>query len=236
MTNKLLGILGGTFDPIHLGHLQIARNLTQQAQLSAIKIIPCYQSPHRQHAIANAQHRTTMIKLALAEDATKQHHQDHQSKINFELDEREINKPQISYTVTTLEELHQEQEKQKVMTGTSWSLCLIIGADVFAKFHLWHRWQRILQLCHLIVVARPNLALPQLDDAHNELNQKIYSHIITEPSELRTKTAGLVWFATINPIAIAATTIRNTIKDGKSAAIFLPMTVWKYIVEHNLYR
>lgn len=134
-----IGILGGTFDPIHLGHLHLALEVHKQFDLAKIKIIPCYQSPTRSIPIASALDRVTMIKLAIAEFP------------NIELDEREIKQSKKSYTIETLQSLRQE------LPNTP--LCLIIGADAFAHLSEWREWEKFTEFAHLIVVKRPNSVL-----------------------------------------------------------------------------
>jgi len=134
-----IGILGGTFDPIHLGHLHLASEVQKQFTLAKIKIIPCYQSPTRSIPIASVLDRVAMIKLAIAKSPY------------LELDEREIKQPKKSYTIETLQSLRQE------LPNTP--LCLIIGADAFTHLSEWREWEKFTEFAHLIVVRRPNSVL-----------------------------------------------------------------------------
>ena len=151
-----IGILGGTFDPIHLGHLYLASEIQKQFVLAKIKIIPCYQSPTRPISIAPALDRAAMIKLAIAKSP------------HLELDEREIKQPKKSYTIETLHSLRCEFPDTP--------LCLIIGSDAFTHLSEWHEWEKFTEFAHLIVVKRPNAILnhvqtnPSLNNIRHHLS------------------------------------------------------------------
>lgn len=209
---KVIGILGGTFDPIHLGHLHLAKTILQQTYLQQIKLIPCYQSPHRDQPNVRAKDRLEMLKLAIADNP-------------FLIAEGcELKKPRVSYTVDTLKLL-----LKKLPEG--FSLCLIMGADAFAQFTLWHKWQEILKLSNIIVATRPGV-----DTSCKKLPPNFPATIVTHPIKLHKKAAGLIWFTDIKPLDISATTIRHFIKTGKDVSAFLPEPVLNYIEEHKLYR
>lgn len=222
----VVGVFGGTFDPIHLGHLHIARAILEQAHLQSLRLIPCYQSPHRVLPLASAAHRVAMLELALAE----------MNDLRMVVDACEANKAQLSYAVDTLEALHAELSAVKPVQH----LCLIVGMDVFLKFTLWRNWRRIVELCHIIVAPRAGM------EDSNKLNDgelvdgelATAFTVVTQPKALRERAAGCVWFAKFAPLAIAATTIRQMIKDGRGeeAATLLPSAVWQYIKRHGLYR
>lgn len=150
-----IGILGGTFDPIHLGHLHLAVAVQKQLDLAKIKIIPCYQSPTRPTPIASVLNRVVMIQLAIAKHP------------HLELDEREIKQPKKSYTIETLQALRRE------LPDTP--LCLIIGTDAFIHLSEWREWKKFTEFAHLIVVKRPNTILnyvptnPPLNNIHHHL-------------------------------------------------------------------
>jgi nicotinate-nucleotide adenylyltransferase len=205
-----IGILGGTFDPIHLGHLHLARTVIQQARLQKIKLIPCYQSPHRHAPLAASEHRVAMIKLALAGER------------DLELDELEVKQSHISYTVDTLEKLRQD-------LGAAVPLCLVMGADAFAQFHLWRKWQRILQLAHLIVVTRGEYQFKAPPPIW------VNATLIFDPVMLSQKSGGYIWFTDIKPLDISATGIRGIVNGGGDIAALVPPAVRKYIAKHHLY-
>lgn len=155
-----IGILGGTFDPIHLGHLYLANAIQKQFAFEKVKIIPCYQSPTRSTPIASALDRVAMIKLAIAQYP------------KLELDEREIIPPEKSYTIETLQALRQELPNVP--------LCLIIGSDTFQHLSKWREGKKITELAHLIVAKRPDTVLndaplnPPLSNIHHNLGGSIF--------------------------------------------------------------
>lgn len=210
-----IGILGGTFDPIHLGHLHLGKTVLQMAKLEYLKLIPCYQSPLRIPPIASPEHRCAMIQLAIEKEP------------NFKLDEREITRKHISYTIDAIKSLRQE-------LGVKVPLCLIMGSDAFMKFTSWHKWQSIIKLAHLIVATRPAVDA----DEHTLLTAMDNFPLprILKPEEMCTAAGGFLWYAAIEPLAISASAIREKIKHGESAARLLPTKVWQYIEAHNLYK
>jgi len=133
--HSLIGLLGGTFDPIHKGHINIATALMQQLDFAQVQFIPCQRSPHREQPIASAEDRLAMIKLAI------------EPYDRFTVNTIEIKKPGPSYTIDTLRSIHAEQPNK--------ALCFILAMDAFAHFNQWRQWQEILNHCHLIVVNRP---------------------------------------------------------------------------------
>ncbi len=144
MTQQGIGILGGTFDPIHNGHIQIAETVLQALQLERIEFIPCFQPPHRQQPIASPKDRLAMVKLA-----TK-------SNPHFHANEIEMDRQGVSYSVDTLTALRRQMPHQP--------LCFIVGADAFSAFHHWHEWQKIPTLVHLIIIGRQHAEAPSNPD------------------------------------------------------------------------
>ena len=209
---KLIGILGGTFDPIHLGHIYLAEQSYQHLKLQEIRFIPAYQPVHRDTPGASVADRLAMVKLAIADHS------------NFILDEREIIRQGPSYMIDTLISLHQEMPDN--------ILCLLMATDAFAGFNKWHRWQEILNYAHIVIADRPELPC-QLNPI---LQQYVQRHQIINPDLLKEKTHGSIYFMTISHLPISATEIRQQIAAGKNAAGFLPATVWDYIQKKNLYR
>ena len=135
---SVLGIFGGTFDPVHCGHLELACEVHAALDLAAVRFIPAGDPPHRAAPVAPAIHRLAMVELAIAEHP------------GLEVDTREIQRRGRSYTVETLEELRSEQPSRR--------LALIVGADAFLGFPTWHRWRELFDLAHVVVVARPGVA------------------------------------------------------------------------------
>lgn len=133
---KLIGVLGGTFDPIHFGHLRMAQELYDALGLNEVRFIPAANPPHRHQPVANAGQRAEMVALAIAGNPM------------FKLDIRELERGDTSYTIDTLQSLRDE-------VGKDASICLLLGSDAFCKFDTWHRWDEILDLSHIALVERP---------------------------------------------------------------------------------
>lgn len=208
-TKKGIGIFGGTFDPIHLGHLQLALETYQQLELEKIIFIPCYQSPHKGPTIATGNQRLDMIKLAIHEYPF------------FSSDSREILRKGKSYMVDTLTSFHNE---------TDAPLFLLMSVDAFNKFNYWHEWQKIMQLAHLVVVNRPG-NIPH-DQAILDLLNKCQ---VFEKNALLTSNSGLIFSLNMEPNPISATNIRALIKQKQNVSHFLTSEVWQYIKQNRIY-
>jgi nicotinate-nucleotide adenylyltransferase len=211
MKNLPIGIFGGTFDPIHLGHLHLAVEVYQQLNLKEIRFIPCNQSSLKQQPIASGAHRLEMIKLAIKDYP------------QFNVDDCEISRRGISYAVDTLKFLHKKFH--------GFSFCFIMSMDAFAQFNLWHKWQEILTLTHLIIANRPDSTMP----TNQEVLQLLEKHQTFNPEDLVANIVGKIYFLNIKPNPISATMIRSFLKEGKEASAFLPQPVWNYIQQHHLY-
>jgi nicotinate-nucleotide adenylyltransferase len=204
-----IGILGGTFDPIHLGHVYLAHKIQELCKLQKIWLIPCNQSPMRNPTIASAQDRLKMVELAIDDLA------------NLKTDAREIQRLDVSYTINTLESL--KAEYPKVIFS------LILGSDAFSKFDEWKSAQQILKMVNLIIVTR-NTLVPQ----NNAVLVKRYTKDL---QQLQTKPAGLIYLADIETLPISSTEIRRLIKERGYESIkpLVAAKVWQYIQERNLY-
>lgn len=207
-----IGILGGTFDPIHNAHLLLAREALQQLKLGQIRFIPVNIPPHRDKPIATPSHRKKMIELAIAE------------KAKFHLDYRELDSEETSYSINTLRSLRQE--------FTEDSLSLIVGQDAFNKIDSWKDWQELLDYAHIIVANRPNESSA---DISKELKDWIEKNKTNNKAEITSKTAGHVYFIEIPELDISSSMIRQNIKQQKSIADLLPVTNQHYINENKLY-
>jgi len=207
---KIVGIFGGTFDPIHIGHLRVALELKLQLGLDELRIIPSHRPPHRGSQATSAQ-RVEMLRLAL------------RSCPHLLLDEREVRRDRPSYTFDTLQELRAE-------LGADTSLVLCLGTDAFAGLTSWHRWRELIDLAHIVVIARPGWELPQT----GELADLLLSHRAT-PGDLFKAPAGLLVPLELRLLPISATEIRTHIAAGESAQFLLPDVVWQYIEAQGLY-
>lgn len=203
---KLIGILGGTFDPIHFGHLRPALDVMQDLGLSQVRFLPNNLPPHRQQPWLDSDTRRELVELAIADIP------------EFFLDDRELNRDGPSYMVDTLAELKSQFPED--------ALCLIMGMDAFQGFTQWRDWQTILKLCHLIVTTRPGAAM--LDDGgpdFGEHQDMIQSHIVSDPASLTQRQSGQILLQSVTLLDISATQIRESLNSGKSIRYLLPDNV-----------
>lgn len=200
-----LGIFGGTFDPVHYGHLRPIRELRRQFPALDVRYIPLNAPPHRPPPLASAAQRLHMLRLAQMEFP------------EIEIDTRELERPGLSYTVDTLESLRTE-------AGTA--LWVIIGADALLGLAQWHRFEDIMALAHIVVLHRPGSA--------QFMPAWAGKRVPASAAELN-RGAGGVWPVAVTPQPISATTIRERIERGQAAGDLLPRAVWQYIQEQQLY-
>lgn len=203
-----LGVFGGTFDPIHYGHLRLAEDMADALGLERVLFIPAGQPPHRDVPRTAARHRLEMVRRAIAGNP------------RFTVDAREVERASPSYTVVTLTALRAE-------LGAERPLWLLLGADAFLGLPTWHDWRRLFELANLAVATRPGAALA--DALPAELKAELgRRQDVTGP-------AGGVWLRDTPPLDISATLIRDTLARHRSARYWLPDAVLDYIQEHTLY-
>lgn len=212
LSKQAIGILGGTFDPIHLGHLRIGLEVMQDLQLNEIRYIPARIPPHREQPVASPEQRVAMLKLALAEQN------------RFQLDLREMQREGPSYMVETLESLRSQFFHAP--------LCLILGTDAFYGLNRWHRWQELFDLAHIVVARRP----VELEPAPIELDKIIEQRQTANARDLHHSLNGHIFFHTVSQLEISASAIRDGISRGLSARYLVADTVWKKIKTDGLYR
>lgn len=211
MTRTTLGLFGGTFDPIHFGHLRLALEVKQALALDELRLLPCHQPGHRDEPEVSAALRVEMLKLALS------------GSDQLQLDTRELERTGPSYSVDTLTELREE-------LGPEISLAWIMGSDAFAGLDRWHRWQELLDLGHMIVVMRPGWELPE----RGPVAEYLARHK-ADGQVLRQKAAGHIVVQTLRLLPISATDIRAQICAGDSPQFLLPDSVWEFIQSRGLY-
>lgn len=207
----MIGILGGTFDPIHHGHLRCAQELLQDLPLDEVRLVPSRIPPHRDTPHASVEQRLRMLKAAL------------DGAPGFIVDDRELSREGPSYTVDTLHSLRAE-------IGAT-PLCLIVGMDAFNGLDRWHRWQELIDLAHIVVAHRPGWLAPQTGAVAELLNR----HAVKSSAELRAQPAGRVLPWPITGLDISASAIRAQVAAGKSPRFLVPDAVARIIAAERLY-
>lgn len=212
--SQLIGLLGGTFNPIHFGHLRTAQELADALNFYEVRFIPSANPPHKDKPEVSAKHRAEMVNLAIADNPL------------FKLDTQELGRAGVSYTIDTLISLREE-------LGENVTLCLVMGSDAFVKLNTWHRWQELLDYCHIVLVQRPKAENPsKLPD---ELTVYLQDHYTENVADLSEKSAGYIHMQAVTPLDISATQIRNSLKVGRSVRYLMPNEVIEYIAAHKLY-
>ncbi len=216
--SSALGLLGGTFDPVHYGHLRAAEAVRLALRLAEVRLLPAGDPPHRAAPVATAAHRLAMLELALAEFP------------GLVLDAREIARPGKSYTVLTLEELRAEAPLRP--------LALIVGVDAFAGLPTWHRWAAIFDLAHIVVVTRPDAPLPGTPSG--PLAAPWNERLRRDPAALESRPAGAIYVLPIPPQPVSSTAVRRALATGPEGidAVrgMVPPAVLAYIDRNQLYR
>lgn len=209
---KRIGVLGGTFDPIHIGHLRGALEVIEACQLDQLRLIPCAVPPHRATPDVDAEQRLAMVRLAVADEPL------------LSVDDQELRRAGPSWTLDTLISLRQGLLDED-------QLLLIMGWDSFCSLDRWHRWQELLDYCHILVLQRPN----SCETFSSKLNTWMTAKRVHSVNELRGG-SGQVAFIEQPYLPVSATHIRHLLRTGKNVRFLLPDKVYNYIVEHGLYR
>lgn len=205
------GLLGGTFDPVHFGHLRAAVEAAEKLGLDDLRLLPAGLPPHRAHPVASAVQRLDMLRLAIAHCP------------GLQVDDREVRRPGPSFMVDTLETFRSE-------TGDS-PLLLLVGQDAANELDTWHRWRDLFDLAHLVVMRRP--------DAHfscrAELSAQIERRRVDGPERLRDAAGGYVLSLEITQLDISSTFIRELFAAGHSPRFLMPDEVIDYVRQQRLY-
>jgi nicotinate-nucleotide adenylyltransferase len=209
-----IGIMGGTFDPVHFGHLRLADEAAEILGLECVRWIPAGQPSHRNAPMASAVHRLEMVKLAIS------------SNPDFELDDAEIRQSKPSFTVDTLERLRGE-------LGAAQSIVLLLGTDSFRNLTTWERWRDLLELAHIFVGLRPGHSLTP-GGMPAELAAQWRKRSGT-PEEILARPAGRVVIYATTALDISATAIRAHFAQGLSPRYLLPAAVLQYIERQRIY-
>lgn len=210
--NRAVAIFGGTFDPVHHGHLRAAAEVSEWLKVTDFRLVPVGSPPHRSHTYASAFHRLAMLELALAPYS------------DLAVDDREVRRGGRSFMVDTLESVREEVQDAPVF------LCL--GQDAANHLNTWRAWERIFDLAHLVVMTRPDSQSsypPELESVINERRVMRTRDLVDSP-------AGGVRHVEVTQLAISSTNIRTQLAQSHSPRFLLPATVLAYIEKHNLYR
>ena len=194
---KPLAIFGGTFDPVHLGHLSVAWEASELLD-AEVRLLPASVPPHRPLPIASAAQRVALLRVAL------------QGQSRLILDTRELERSGLSYTIDTLAELREEQGSRP--------LVLLIGADAFAGLPSWHRWRDLFDVAHIGVLSRPGVGAGLPD----ELQRMVAHRRVDDVAALRGVPAGTVIELAVTPLEISATRIRELLAARRDPRYLLP--------------
>ncbi|MEJ2643425.1 MAG: nicotinate-nucleotide adenylyltransferase [Gammaproteobacteria bacterium] len=207
----MIGILGGTFDPIHFGHLRPALELLQELGLDHVRLLPAHVPPHRDVPHATPAQRRRMVELAVRDQP------------GLCLDDRELQREGPSYMVDTLQSLRGEVGARP--------LCLMLGMDAFIGLPGWHRWEELIELAHLVVMRRPGWEAPD----EGPLGALIRSRQVGQATELARSAAGGLLFCTVTQLEISATYIRQQLSQGMNPRYLLPDRVLGYLRDEHIY-
>lgn len=215
MAAAMIGILGGTFDPVHFGHLRPALEGLEQLALDELRWVPLSRAVHRPQPIASAAARWAMLQRAIAGEP------------RFRADDCEIRRAGPSYTVDTLRLL-------RARLGATCPLCLLVGADALSGFLGWHRPLEILDLAHLAVLRRP----PEIGSPEHsrDLAALIRERRAECRADLAAAPGGRLLFVDSTALAISSTRIRDLLAAGRSARFLLPDSVLDLIMAEGWYR
>ncbi|MCK5001724.1 MAG: nicotinate-nucleotide adenylyltransferase [Gammaproteobacteria bacterium] len=202
----LLGIFGGTFDPVHFGHLRPALDVMQSLGLEQVRFLPNSVPPHRQQPWLDVATRQSLLEIAL------------QDMPGFELDCRELEREGKSYMVDTLASLHENFPDHH--------LCLILGMDAFCELHQWYQWQGILEQCHLVVTGRPGFEWPSAPEL-----QVLEACRTSDPDELKQAETGRILLQSVTQLDISASEIRKQLQAGLDIRYLLPEAVRLKLLE-----
>ena len=206
-----LGLFGGTFDPIHNGHLRTAFELLRALKLAEVRFMPTGNPPHREHTQADAEQRLAMVRAAVADQP------------GFTVDDREVRRTGLSYSVDTLTELRAEFPHRP--------LCLLLGMDAFLGLPNWHRWQEILELAHVVVAHRPGWKAP----TQGPLGEAMVDRGTGGIRDLHGSKAGKIFVHAVTQLEISSTELRQLVASGGDPRYLVPDTVREVLRELGCY-
>jgi len=223
---RTVALFGGSFDPVHRGHINSALELSERLALDELHFLPCHRPVHKAGLQVSAEQRLAMVALAIADCG--------EAGATLRVDDREIRRQGLSYSVETLQLLRRE-------LGEQVSIIWVMGTDSFAGLDSWHRWRELLSFAHIVVMTRPEAQLPQ----RGPVAELMASATAIERRQLSQRSAGSIWFEQLTPYAISATAIRSALvallaEDTPEGRVLLqrqlPAPVIEYITAQGLYR
>ena len=208
----MIGVLGGSFDPVHFGHINPLIELSEQFKFDEIRLVPTYKSPINKSFYASAEHRFNMVSI-IASSGTN----------NFVADNTEILKEDISYTYETIKIIKKQKKSDDI--------CLIMGFDVFLNFETWYNYLEIIKEVNIIVINRPNFSIKNI----NNMDSEILKNVVNDKIDFLRNDKKKIFFYDIPSIDISSTKIRDIIKKGDSLAGLVPGSKQSYIKRNRLY-
>lgn len=209
---KPIGIFGGTFDPVHYGHLRSAFEMLQALDFEQVRFIPCSDPPHRGVTYASAEQRYRLVETAIA------------GQPGFLADDRELRRGGPSYTIDTISGLREEFPDRP--------LGLIVGMDAFLGLPTWHRWDEILDYAHIVVAHRPGWKAPDI----GVLGELIMEHGTHRVDHLHAATSGYVHIHAVTQLEIASTEIRDLVAAGRDPRFLMPDPVIDVLQKYGCYQ
>lgn len=207
----MICLLGGTFDPVHFGHLRCALEVQQQLNIACVHLLPVRTPPHREAPRLSPEQRLTLLQLAIAGEPA------------LSIDQRELQRDGPSYMVDTLASLRAEHPEQP--------LCLALGMDAFGALDSWHRWQEIGRLCHLVLMQRPGNEWPR----QGAVADWAGAARVDDVALLERQPAGCILSVPVTQLDISSTRIRAMLAAGRSPRYLVPEAVLERIQQENWY-
>jgi nicotinate-nucleotide adenylyltransferase len=210
-SDNMIGIYGGTFDPVHIGHLRTAQEVLERLEIPDFRFLPAANPPHRETGVTEARHRLAMLQLAT------------EGQPRFSIDQREFHRAGPSYMVDTLRDLRSEAPASPLL--------LIIGQDSANSLDRWHRWSELFQLAHIVVMQRPDHA-----GAYSiELSREMKSRSVSSAQSLAGNTHGSVFGLEVTQLSVSSSGIRKMMRTGHSPRYLVPDRVLEYIRSERIY-
>ena len=206
-----IGVFGGTFDPVHYGHLRTAYEMLQALRLREVRFVPAGDPPHREAPRVAAHRRLELVRTAVADQP------------GFVVDDREVRRGGPSYTVLTLTELRAEQPRTPI--------CLIVGMDAFGGLPTWHRWQELLELAHVVATPRPGWVAP----SDGPLAELLVTRGADRVETLHARVAGCLYVQPVTQLEISSTELRELLAAGRDPRYLVPDAVRDAIVRTDCY-